>query len=136
MQKFISSIEEFQTKSNAFVIKVERIPNIQPKRFEKSKYLNFYIRIFIDIDNTSTSKNIYLMNDISFVRYELDPSYVDPIRISKDRTKNFELKVWTYGFYRVKATIYLNLGSPIDVYGEVKFDVTEEEKKMNREELE
>jgi len=135
MAKFLESYEEFETKSNAFVIKVDRDRNVAPKKFEQSKYLNFYVRIYIDIENSFSSKSPYQLDDISFVKYELHPSYLEPIRTSSDRRNNFELKVWTYGFFPIKAIIYLKLGTSLTINGNVEFPVSEEEKKINKEEL-
>ena len=138
MQQFLKSYDEFETKSNAFIIKVERERNIEPKKFESSKYLNFYVRMYIDIDTSflRSSQIPYQLDDISFVKYELHKSYREPIRTSSDMRNNFELRVWTYGFYPVKATIYLKMGSSFSISGNVKFEVTEDEKKRNKEELE
>lgn len=137
MQQFLKSYEEFETKSNAFVIKVERDWKVPAKKFEKSKYLNFYVRIYIDVDNlsSSSSQKIYQLDDISFVKYELHRSYLEPIRTSSDRRNNFELKVWAYGFYPIKATIYLKWGTSFTITGNVKFKVSDEEIKRNNDEL-
>lgn len=137
MQQFIRQYNEFETKTNAFILKVERDSMVAPRKFEKSKFLNFYVRIFIDINPAllSNFQNSYTLDDISFVKYELHPSYLEPIRTSSDNRNNFELKVWTYGFYPIKATIYLKMGSPLLLNGEVKFEVTDEERKINRGEL-
>ena len=135
--QFSKSYENLETKSNAFIIKVERDKNVEPKNFDRSKYLNYYVRIYIDIDPSALSRlqNAYYFDDISFVKYELHPSYVEPIRTSSDQRNNFELKVWSYGFYPIKATIYLKTGNSLTIPGEVKFEVSDEEKKRNAGEL-
>lgn len=133
--QFIKSYEEFSKKESAFVLRVERLMNIEPKHFGDGKYLNFYIRIFIDIEKSTYSSNIYQLQDVSFVQYELHPSYRQPIRISEDFEHNFELKVWTYGFYPIKATVYLKLGPPITLLGNVEFPVTDKEKEQNKGEV-
>lgn len=135
MTQFLKSYEEFETKSNAFVIKVERDRNVESKKFADSKYLNFYVRIYIDIDTSYSTKNPYQLDDVSFVKYELHSSYSDPIRTSSDRRNNFELKVWAYGFYPIKSIIYLRMGTSLAITGNVEFSVSDEEKRINKEEV-
>ncbi len=135
MPEFLKSYEEFETKSNAFTIKVERDPTVKPEKFRTSKYLNFYVRIYIDVENSFSSRSSFQLEDISFVKYELHSSYKEPVRTSSNRQNNFELKVWTYGFYPVKAIIYLRMGTSVTVTGNVQFPVTDEEKRKNKEEL-
>jgi hypothetical protein len=135
--EFLKSYKEFNAKESAFVLKVDRIKDVKPDRFKNGKYLNFFIRIFLDIDEKSGNnrENIYSINDVSFVRYELDPSYRDPYRISESPQNNFELRVWTYGFYPFKATVYLKFGATVALNGFVHFDVSEQEKAQNRGEV-
>ena len=134
MEKFIKTFEEFSKKENAFIVKSERIIP-EGKKFENSKFLNFYIRIYIDINLNQFSSKSYSLQDVNLVKYYLDPSYKDPIRISEDRNNNFDVKVWTYGFYKIKAIIYLKLGQQIEIEGFVKFPVNDEEIKNNRGEV-
>ncbi len=138
MQPFSKSYDSFETKSNAFIVKVERDRNVEPRNFPGSKYLNYYVRIFIELDRSALSRlqNAYYLDDISLVKYELHRSYIEPVRTSSDQRNNFELKVWTYGFYPIKATIYLKSGNSITIPGEVKFEVSDEEKKRNAGEME
>lgn len=135
MAQFIESFQQFTKKENAFVIKIDRL-NQEPKLFENSKYYNFYVRIFVDIDPNWTRKNnIYTLDDINFVKYELHPTYKQAIRISEDRSKNFEIKVWTYGFYPIRATLFLKLAQTLDIRGEVRFPVSPEERLRNKGEV-
>ncbi len=127
--QFLKNFNESIQKQNSFVIKVERDMTVTPLKGEK--YLNFMVRIFIDTDATS-SRNAYTLDDVSLVKYELHPSYRNRIRVSEDRAKNFEAKVWTYGYYPVKATVYLKLGPPIILAGSVNFFLTPEEKEINK----
>lgn len=132
--EFLKTYQEFATKQNAFVIKVERDRNVEARKFANSKYLNFYIRIYIDVENSS-ARNIYTLDDVSFVKYELHPSYKEPVRVASDRQNNFELKVWTYGFYPIKATVYLKYGGSVNVRGNVEFPDSPKEKETNQGEV-
>lgn len=136
MNTFLESYQNHQTKSNAFVLKVERDTSVMPRKFEDGKYLNFYVRIYLALDPTLvfTQSPFYSFDDVSLVKYELDPSYYDSIRSSSERGRDFEIKVWTYGYYPIKATIYFKMGKPVTIYGNVKFEVTDEERKKNKSE--
>lgn len=137
MEPFLNSFQNYQAKSSAFVIKVERDPNVAPRKFGEGKYLNFYVRIYLALDSSlmSSQRPFYNFDDVSLVKYELDPSYHDPVRSSSERRNDFELKVWTYGFYPIKATIYFKMGQPITIMGNVQFEVTDEEKRINKGEV-
>lgn len=134
-QQFIKSYEEFAKKTNAFVIRTDRVRN-EPKEFPNSKYLNFYVRVYIDIDPEIAAKNtVYNYEDINFVKYELHPSYKDRYRVSEDRANKFEIKIWTYGFFDIKASIYMKLAQSLELTGMVKFTVLPEEKTRNKGEV-
>ncbi|MBK0403009.1 hypothetical protein I5M27_08420 [Adhaeribacter sp. BT258] len=130
--QFIKKYEEFSKKQNAFIIRVERDFTVKPKTFPGGKYLNYYIRIFIDIDSsvfsqisgsTSNIQNIINLGDIKKVIYHLHKSYHEPIRVAQNADNKFEIKVWSYGFYPIKATLFLKYGHSIELHGEVKFPV-------------
>ncbi|HMI04637.1 MAG TPA: pYEATS domain-containing protein [Pedobacter sp.] len=126
---FIDTYEEFKRKQNNFVIKVERDQFIPPKRFKNGKHLNYYIRIYIAYGEGEYS-NAYQLSDITLVKYELHSSYRERFRTSDSRASGFDIKVWSYGYYPIQATIYLRLGDPLKINGMVQFPVTEAERNM------
>jgi len=126
-QKF----EEFSKKENSFLLKVERDASVLPKKFPNHRYLSFFIRIFIDYIDNSSMENKYLLEDISFVKYELDPSYRDSNRLAENPQNNFEIRVWTYGYYPIQATIFPKYGSSYILKGNVFFPVSAKEREEN-----
>jgi len=117
------------------IIRTERA-RPDAKEFPGSKYLNFYVRIYIDIDPEIAAKNnVYNYDDINFVKYELHPSYKDRFRISEAKANQFEIKIWTYGFFEIKASIYMKLAQSLELTGMVKFNVFPAEKARNKGEV-
>jgi hypothetical protein len=144
--QFLKTYEEFTRKREAFVLRVERDYSVMPKHFPDSKFLSFYVRIFLDVDTSisasqrmsalPTPPQYYTLDDVKLVKYELHPSYYERTRVAENPVNNFEAKVWTYGFYPIQALVLLKFGQTIIVKGNVEFPVSPEEKAMNRNELE
>jgi hypothetical protein len=130
---FLKTYSEFHHKRNAFIINVERVPNVQAKVFTGGKKLNYYLRIYISVDENIHREDAYSLEDVTLVKYKLHPSYKEPIRLSENRLKNFEIFIWTWGFYQMKATIYLKYGNSVEVTGRVSFEITADEKAKSNE---
>jgi hypothetical protein len=131
MQKYIEIFEEYSNKENAFCIKVERDFDVQPKKFHGGKYLNFFVKIFLEVDESASVKSPYLLEDISFVKYKLDKTYKQRVRISENPLNKFEIKVWTYGYYSIQAKVFPKYGASFLIQGFVSFPVSDEEKSVN-----
>jgi len=126
----IKSFDYLNKRQNVFVLKTERIADVEPKLFKDGKYWNYYIRIYLDVERDAVNQDIYDLSDVSFVRYQLHHSYKQPVRIAESKENNFQLLVWTYGFYQLKATVFLKLSSPLTVLGQVYFSVSEHDKEV------
>ncbi|MDT5062786.1 MAG: hypothetical protein QOH63_3245 [Acidobacteriota bacterium] len=83
----------------AFHIKSERIREIKPMRFREGGKLHYRVKIYIDADNPDD------LLKVDSVVYELHPTFRERIRVSYERTRNFEIALWTYGFFDIKAKI-------------------------------
>jgi len=135
-------IEETK-KELSFTIRAERINDVE--RFEQNGLFYFYIRIFlarvapkvISSSSASYSSEDQQLdyNDIKYVVYNLDPTFPQPIRKS-DTGNQFEIKIWTYGFFKVTANIFTNNGAVFTISDvPISFEVSEEEKKKNGSEV-
>lgn len=134
--QFIKSYQDFAKKQPAFVIRTERIADTPPKRFKDGKLLHFYIRVFIDVEESARGNSaFYQLSDVKLVKYELHPSYYEPNRISEDPANAFEIRIWAYGFFDIKSVVLLQMGQSLDLRGYVRWPVTAEEIASNKDEL-
>lgn len=134
MDSKIKSFQKYTEKlKNNFRIHSERVKGIEPKKGESSDLLFFYVRIYLE--QVKNSSEYFLMEDIELVKYELHPTFVNRIRIANDLRNNFEIKLWTYGFFDVSCKIFYKGGRTEDLQGLIKWEVTEDERKSNKDEL-
>lgn len=130
----LDKLMEISTKQNPFVVKSKRLKK-EAEEDKDTRLLFFYISIYLD-DNGSTGKSYLNYDDIEYVEYVLHPTFPDRYRVSKDREKKFEIRIWTYGFFSVKAKLFLRAGKILEARGKVEFLVTQDEKNHNSGELE
>lgn len=83
-----------------------------------------YVRIFLEAGPAT-------LDNIDYVIYKLHPSFKDPVRRSDERGTNFEIKIWTYGWFYISATIMTKQGLPIQIQGKVEFPPTANEISAN-----
>ncbi len=130
--KALEKLKESSEKQNPFVIKSTRLK----KEAEKDNGLfYFFINIFLDNEN-KTGKNFISYDDIDYVEYKLHESFPNRFRVSRAKDDQFEIKIWTYGFFHVSAKIFTKWGQIIEAKGKVDFEVNQVEKDNNKGELE
>lgn len=88
------------------------LPNVASKVFREGGREHKNVRISLEG---------LKLDEVKLVQYELHPSFREPYRVSTDPTHNFEVGIWTYGFFPVKATIIKKDGSVETVKGDVKW---------------
>lgn len=72
------------------------------------------------------------LDDVSTVIYELDSSFGDSrFQKSSTRRNDFEIRIWTYGWFIIKATVILKSGRAYELRGKVEFPVSDQEKAKN-----
>ena len=132
----ISSVApEVLRKRNPFTVKAERLRDVKSEQPEEGSLIYFPIRLFLHPTET-IGGDLLTLDDIDFVSYRLDPSFPQPVRVARSRTNAFELTIWTYGFFRVDATIYTTWNQAFVIKGvSLEWTVTDEEKKVNGSEL-
>src|SRR5262249_12893169 len=109
-------------KEMGFHIKSKRLPQNPVK---EGKLFYFYVRIFLE----SHGNKPEAMENIDYVIYRLDPTFGDHrLQRSNNRAADFEIKIWTYGWFPVSATVMTRDGQPFEIQGKVEFEVSETEK--------
>jgi len=88
-----------------FTVVSERVANVPAKVFRENGRRNYYVRLFLRSREPSD------LDNVKFVLYELHPTFMDPKRISEDRRSDFELRIWTWGFFNVNCKVFLKDGS-------------------------
>jgi hypothetical protein len=113
--------------TTAFEIASERIDR---KSEEAGGLYYAYVRIYLkevlrrDADIT--------LDDVDYVIYKLDESYGDSrLQQSRSRATNFEIKIWTYGWFYVTATVITKDGRAADLGGKVEYEPTDQEVAAN-----
>ena len=87
----------------------------QPRRFRAGGKNHYQVVLSLEGDQTE-------LDQIQSVKYVLHPSFRDPERLSDDKNSNFGTKIWTYGFFPVKAMVKHNDGTETSIDGEVFFE--------------
>ncbi len=125
--------------STANIKMVNPFSVVLKKSNENCKFHNgyYYFPIRLHLQSESSGNNFLKLSDIDFVSYRLDSSFPKPLRISYNRSNNFEITIWTYGFFILDVVIYAKWGQSFPIKRiPIEWSVTEEEKKMNGKELE
>lgn len=78
-----------------------------------------HYQVFLGIKSTEFDP---ALSHVSYVEYELHPTFKQPIRISKNAHNNFEIEIMTWGTFVVKYKVLLKDGNTYSDsinYGEV-----------------
>jgi len=124
---------DYLRKRNPFTVKAERVSDVKAEHYGKLYY--FYVRIFLNPTVTSGG-DMLTLDDIDFVTYRLDPTFKEPVRTSRTRQQAFEIKLWTFGYFKIKATIYTRWGQSFDLNERLDWYVNQEERSANGREVE
>ena len=98
-----------------FRIESELVHSAKPKRFRKGGRLHRKVRIYLTTDDPADMKKV------RWAQYELHETFRDRYRISSKATSDFEIHIWTYGFFKVKGTVMLEDGTALEASGFVKW---------------
>lgn len=96
-------------------IKCDLVHNSRPQRFREGGRLHRNIRIYLQADDEAE------LDKITSVEYELHPTFKNRYRESSNRTRNFEVRIWTYGYFKVKAELLFSDGKKETISGFVKW---------------
>ncbi len=75
---------------------LRRAGRVRFRKFAKYGYDQFKIRLFLSGP----------LSQIEYVEYELHPTFIEPVRISKDRSAGFPIEFWTWGEFEILVTIH------------------------------
>ena len=66
------------------------------RKFSRNGYDQFKIRVSVSGP----------LSEIESVEYELHPTFINPVRISRDRSGGFPIEFWTWGEFEIFVTIH------------------------------
>lgn len=98
-----------------FKIRSNEISGVEPKRFRAGGKLHHRVRIYLEATDDDS------LEEIRSVQYELHPTFRERIRFSDDAVNQFELRIWTYGYFPMRATLLKNNGTTEDIKGFVEW---------------
>ncbi len=75
---------------------LKKAGRIRLRKFTKGGYDHYKIRIFLSGP----------LEQIEYVEYELHPTFVNPVRVSKDRSGGFPIEIWTWGEFDIFVTVH------------------------------
>ena len=81
----------------------------------KSGRLHFPVRLWIEGSQRD-------LDSIEFVTYRLHPSFKNPVRVGTERSRDFEVRIRTWGFFDVRITVVGHDGHKYEMSGRVTFD--------------
>jgi len=97
-------------------IKSDKILGVNPQSFRKDGRKHSQVRIYLTSEPNNTD-----LEKIQSVQYILHPTFKDRNRFSTDRFRQFEVTIWTYGFFKVEAILTLNNGKQLRLGGFVRW---------------
>ena len=89
---------------------------MKPKDFGTSR-MHFFVRIYLQ------SSDRLDLNDIRYVIYELHPTFRQPKQVANNKFNDFEIKIWTWGFFDIKAFIVMRGGKIVELQHYVQYEV-------------
>ena len=92
-----------KNKNTNIGIDIERVKNINSKKFQDSDKNNYYLIIFMDKSYFNKYKPLH---NILFVNYILDDSFYHSNRISKNLSEKFDIKIWAHSDFTINYTIF------------------------------
>ena len=80
-------------------IRSQKVPEVPGKQFRENGKLHRLVRIYLEGPKEEIDK-------IKSVEYELHPTFRQRYRQAEDPRNQFEITIWTYGFFKIKATLF------------------------------
>jgi transcription initiation factor IIF auxiliary subunit len=98
-----------------YLINSKGVTGVDPKVFRKGG--RYHHRVKINIIATDDDS----LERIKSVQYELHPSFRQRILTATDVMNKFEIKIWTYGYFRIQATLWMTDETSQIISGFVKW---------------
>ena len=89
----------------AFNIQTELVRGVEGKQFHEGGRVHRNLRIYLEAEDS------HALDDVAYVKYELHPTFSERIRVSNNRKTQFDIKIWAYGHFRIRAKLLMKDGS-------------------------
>jgi hypothetical protein len=99
-----------------FKIKAAAVADVEPKRFRPGGRLFRLVRLYLESEQGPS------LADVRSVEYELHPTFKQRYRLSEDAAREFEIRIWTYGYFKARAKVMLQTGQEDVAEGFVRWD--------------
>lgn len=96
-------------------IKSQEVSGVEPKVFRKGGRRHHKVRIHLEATGDDS------LDRIRSVQYELHPTFRERMRVANDVINQFEIMIWTYGYFRIQATLLMKDGTTQVIHGFVKW---------------
>ena len=101
----------------AFKINSELIAGSLARYFRDGGLPHYNVRISLTADNPAD------LDRVKSVRYELHPTFKNRYPRSIEREREFEIRLWTYGFFTARAELIMANGDRDSVEGMVRWEI-------------
>jgi len=98
-----------------YQIKSERVSGVDPKTFREGGKRHYNVRIYIDATGGDS------LERVRSVTYELHPTFRQRIQVSEIMDTQFEIRIWTYGYFNAKATLRMRDDTLQEIQGFIKW---------------
>lgn len=99
----------------SYEIKGTKVSGVEPRQFRQGGKLHYKVRIYLEPTDEDS------LNTVRSVQYKLHPTFREQYRVSDDFRNKFEIKIWTWGYFEIEATIIMTDGSTEIVGNYVKW---------------
>lgn len=89
----------------SYHVKSGLVSGIPPKRFRPGGKRHYYVRVWVEADTADE------MAAVASVIYQLHPTFRERLRTSSDKSRQFEITFWTYGFFEITAVLFFPAGT-------------------------
>lgn len=101
----------------SFSIRAEKVEGVEPLQLSQSPYRHYRVRVFLQ----ATENDARRLDEIESVTYELHPTFPDRFHKSTDRSTSFEIQIWTWGWFLVRAEIKMKGGEVARTENEIQW---------------
>ncbi|UCC53633.1 MAG: hypothetical protein JSV68_06590 [Anaerolineaceae bacterium] len=98
-----------------YQIKSTKVSGVEPRIFRRGGKSHYKVRIYLEPTDEDS------LSSIKSVQYKLHSSFREPFRVSDDFRNKFEIKIWTWGYFEIEATLIMTNGTTELVEGYVRW---------------
>ena len=98
-----------------YQIKSERVSGVDYKIFREGGKRHYNVRIYLEATWGDS------LDKVRSFTYELHPTFRQRIHVSEIVDNQFEIRIWTYGYFNTKATLRMRDDTLQEIQGFVKW---------------